>query len=185
MAIVLVERLACALSITTKSGDQISISACRSGRQRKHQHQHKHWNPQCDFSHSIYLLWIHWRKRLQRLFDNVPLPHGLGLPRRDVSACRRVIVWRVSASSRVGVSAGLAKRHQLRRRPPGYHRFRQSGPPKRLAGSASAERQLFPIPASPKSVVYSRSSARGTRSLSEPYLECCRQTSYHPLSRAQ
>src|SRR5271165_5896616 len=30
MAIVLVERLACALSIMTKSGDQISSSACRS-----------------------------------------------------------------------------------------------------------------------------------------------------------
>src|SRR5271157_6520382 len=39
--------------------------------------------------------------------------------RGDVSAYCRV---GVSAPSRVGVSAGLAKRHQLRRRPPSYHR---------------------------------------------------------------
>jgi len=42
------------------------------------------------------------------------------------------------------------------------------------SGSVSAERQLFPIPAS-KSVVYSRSSTMGTRSLSEPDPDWYRQ----------
>src|SRR5271166_3719981 len=58
-------------------------------------------------------------RKLARLAAEAYRCVGVGCIGAGGATCRRVVV---SASSRVGVSAGLAKRHQLRRRPPSYHR---------------------------------------------------------------